>query len=66
MTPTITVPEAARLLGVARNVAYRLAATEGELAGIPVIRIGRRLVMPRAPLLSLLGIQSKESLESTS
>jgi hypothetical protein len=58
---TITVPEAAALLGIARNVAYQHARTTGQLAGIPVIRVGpRRLVVPRAPLEELLGINTTE------
>ena len=39
---TITVTEAAKLLGVGRNQAYE-AVRRGE---IPAIRIGRRLLIP--------------------
>jgi Helix-turn-helix domain len=53
---TLTIPEAAKLLGVGRNLAYEIAAREGELAGVPVIRVGRRLVVPHARLLSVLGL----------
>ena len=53
----MTVPEAAALLGLSRNAAYTIAARDGELAGIPVIRVGeKRLVIPRAPFEKLLGI----------
>jgi excisionase family DNA binding protein len=48
---TLTVPEAAELLGISRGVAYE-AARSGEL---PVIKLGRRLLVPRARLLELLG-----------
>jgi excisionase family DNA binding protein len=48
---TVSVPEAAELLGVSRGVAYE-AARSGQL---PVVRIGRRLLVPRARLLELLG-----------
>jgi excisionase family DNA binding protein len=48
--PTLTVPEAAALLGVSRNVAYE-AARSGEL---PAIRIGRRVLVLRARLEALL------------
>jgi excisionase family DNA binding protein len=41
---TLTIPEAAAILGVSRNTAYDAAAT-GE---IPVIKIGKRLLVPRA------------------
>jgi excisionase family DNA binding protein len=40
---TITVEEAGELLGVSRGAAYG-AANRGE---IPVIRIGRRLLVPK-------------------
>jgi excisionase family DNA binding protein len=41
---TISVEEAGRRLGVGRNSAYE-AAHRGE---IPVIKIGKRLLVPRA------------------
>jgi excisionase family DNA binding protein len=43
---TLTVEEAAAVLGIGRNNAYQ-AITSGEL---PVLRIGRRLLVPRAAL----------------
>jgi excisionase family DNA binding protein len=48
---TISVEDAARLLGISRGLAYE-AARHGEL---PVIRLGRRLLVPRARLLELVG-----------
>jgi len=48
---TLTVPEAARLLGISRNSAY-LAARNGQL---PVVRIGKRFVVPRTAIEALLG-----------
>lgn len=53
---TLTIPEAAALLGVGRNLAYEAAARDGMLAGVPVIRVGRRLVVPHARLLAVLGL----------
>lgn len=50
--PTITVERAGQLLGIGRNGAYE-AARSGQL---PVIRIGRRLVVPTARLLDMLGL----------
>lgn len=47
---TLTVEEAAGLLGVGRTLAFELAR-RGE---IPTIRLGRRLVVPRAALERLL------------
>jgi len=47
---TMTVEEAAQVLGIGRSSAYE-AVRRGEL---PVIRIGRRYVVPRAALERLL------------
>ena len=48
---TLTVEEAAGLLGISRGLAYEAART-GQL---PTIRIGHRILVPRARLLELLG-----------
>ena len=50
---TVSVDEAARVLGLSRNAVY-IAARRGDL-GVPVIKIGRRLVVPRSALEALLG-----------
>lgn len=47
---TLTVGEAALVLGLGRSAAYR-AAKKGEL---PALRIGRRYLVPRAALERLL------------
>jgi excisionase family DNA binding protein len=49
-TLTVTTAEAARLLGISRNLAYE-AARRGE---IPTIRIGRRILVPIAALERLI------------
>jgi len=47
---TLTVGEAAKILGIARNSAY-----QGILMGeIPYIKIGRRILVPKAALMKLL------------
>ncbi len=46
----VSVPEAARLLGISRTHAYELIA-RGEL---PSIRLGRRILVPLRPLMRLL------------
>jgi excisionase family DNA binding protein len=43
---TISVPEAGKILGIGRNAAYE-AARRGEL---PVLKFGKRLVVPVAAL----------------
>lgn len=50
--PTISIVRAGRLLGVSQNVAYE-AAKAGQ---IPTIPVGRRLLVPTAKLLELLGV----------
>lgn len=49
---TLTVPEAARLMSIGRNQAYAAAAN----GIIPTVRIGKRMLVPTAKLLALLGI----------
>lgn len=55
---TITIPEAAKLLGISRNAAYE-AASRGELPG--AIRLGRRVLVARAVLLAALGLPAVPS-----
>jgi excisionase family DNA binding protein len=47
---TMTVTEAARVLGISRGKAYE-AAARGE---IPTLKIGRRILVPRTALERLL------------
>lgn len=47
---TLTVTECAKRLGIGRNSAYE-AVSRGE---IPVIRVGKRLLVPKAALDRLL------------
>lgn len=48
---TVSVEEAAQVLGIGRRTAYQ-AAKEGTL---PVLAFGRRLRVPVAQLLAMLG-----------
>jgi excisionase family DNA binding protein len=52
---TLSVPEAAEALGIGRSLAYDLAR-RGEL---PVIRLGRRLVVARPALEKMLETPQK-------
>jgi excisionase family DNA binding protein len=47
----LSVEQAATILGISRGLAYE-AARRGEL---PTIKLGRRVLVPRAKLLALLG-----------
>ncbi len=53
LPPTISVEHAGQILGVSRRSAYR-AAQQGEL---PTVRLGRRLLVPTARLLTMLGAE---------
>lgn len=52
---TITVEEAGELVGMSRSAAYR-AAARGQL---PTVRLGRRLRVPTAKFLSMLGLEGE-------
>lgn len=54
LPPTVTVEQAGQMLGISRRSAYR-AAARGDL---PTLRLGRRLIVPTARLLELLGMPS--------
>jgi excisionase family DNA binding protein len=47
---TVTVEEAARLLGISRGLAYEMV----RVGKIPSIRFGKRLIVPRRALEQLL------------
>jgi len=53
----LSVPEAANLLGVSRDLVYDLVA-QGEL---PALRLGRRIVVPRRALEELVDAASSVS-----
>lgn len=53
---TVTVEEAAGILGISRSSAYE-CVHRGELRAI---RLGRRLVVPRSALAEMLGIEDLE------
>jgi len=49
---TLTIPEVAQVLGLARSTAYAMAAN--DRLPLPVIRLGRRMVVSRDLLERLL------------
>jgi excisionase family DNA binding protein len=53
---TLTVPEAAKVLGVSVQTAYTLA-NRGD---IPVLRLGGRLLVKRLELERMLGAEAAE------
>jgi excisionase family DNA binding protein len=58
LPPVLTVEEAAAVLRIGRGAAYELARrfeiSNGQY-GLPVIRLGRSLRVPKAELLRMLG-----------
>ena len=58
---TITVEEAGELVGMSRSAAYR-AAARGQL---PTVRLGRRLRVPTAKFLSMLGFELEKAVDVT-
>ncbi|WP_160006489.1 helix-turn-helix domain-containing protein [Nocardioides sp. AX2bis] len=58
---SVSIPEAALLLGLSRNSAYA-AAERGDL---PTIRLGRRILVPVGPLQALVAAASTPTSLST-
>lgn len=52
LAPMLTVPQAARVLGIGRTLAYELVRSDAWPT--PVIRAGKLIKIPAAPLLELL------------
>jgi excisionase family DNA binding protein len=59
LPPTVSVEKAGEILGISRRSAYRAAAA-GDL---PTLRLGRRLLVPTARLLGLLGLDADQVAE---
>ena len=53
---SVDLPTAARALGLGRTTAYELVRKGAWPT--PVIRLGRLILIPRAPLLDLLGLST--------
>ena len=58
---TLTVGEAARCLGIGRNSAYE-AIARGE---IPAVKIGKRLLVPKAALEKMLSGNDSKNAEAS-
>lgn len=52
--PTVSIPEAAKVLGISRGLAYELAGRD-EL-GVKVLRLGARLRVTTASLREVVGL----------
>lgn len=56
LPPTLDLVEAARLLGIGRTLAYEMVR-EGTWP-TPIIRAGRKIRVPSAPVLQILGLRA--------
>ncbi|MCH8983826.1 MAG: hypothetical protein IH943_06935 [Acidobacteria bacterium] len=63
MSATITICRAAEMMGISRGLAYSVVARDGELCGVPVLHVGRRLLIPAAPFREVLGLDAKRPTE---
>ncbi len=57
--PTLDPPEAFRMLGISDWLGYR-QIREGSFPA-PVIKVGRKIRIPRAPLEQLLGLSGSDA-----
>ena len=57
---TVSVNEAAKILGLSRNAAFA-ACKKGE---IPTLRIGKRLLVPKYKLMSLINGEKAPTVNS--
>lgn len=55
----MSVQEASDLVGISSDT-IRNAVKRGENIGFPVIKAGRRYVVPKKPLYAVLGIEEKQ------
>ncbi len=64
LAEVLTIEEAAKVLRIGRGAAYALARQwhdSGGRQGLPVVRLGRSLRVPRAGLLRLLDVSGEAS-----
>ena len=55
LPPTLSVEDAGRLLGLGRSASYEAV----QRAELPVLRFGRRMVVPTARVLAMLGVSQE-------
>ncbi len=57
---TMSVRDASSWIGVSAGVAYEQIRQTGKLAGVEVIRVQNRILVPVAPLRRKLGIEESD------
>ena len=60
-TLMLDAPELAVLLGISRPHCYQTILETGSIAGLPILRVGKRIKIPAAPVRALLGISQPAS-----
>ena len=60
-TLMLDAPEVAILLGISRPHCYQTILETGSIAGLPILRVGKRIKIPAAPVRALLGISQPAS-----
>jgi hypothetical protein len=60
-TLMLDAPEVAVLLGISRPHCYQTILETGSIAGLPILRVGKRIKIPAAPVRALLGISQPAS-----
>lgn len=65
ITPTLAPEAAGRLLSSGRTATYAEIAATGQLAGVDVIRVGKKIRIPTAPLLARLGLDDDPTTKET-
>lgn len=60
-TLMLDAPEVAVLLGISRPHCYQTILETGSIAGLPILRVGKRIKIPAAPVRALLGISQQAS-----
>lgn len=53
--PVCSVETAARACGIGRTLAYEQVRTQGAIAGVKILSVGRKRLCPTLPILRLLG-----------
>ena len=64
-TTTLDASEIAALLGISKAHCYDTISQTGTLAGLPVIRVGKRIKVPAVPVRALLGITQDPQIAPT-
>lgn len=60
MRNVLSLSQTSYLCEIGRTTVYDAAKREGEVLGVPVLKINRRMVVPMRPLAAALGMTVEE------